>query len=43
MLRSESLRARHLGYINPAQAGVTPQLDRLARESVLFPRYIANG
>ena len=39
----ESLRARHLGYINPAQADVTPQFDRLARASVVFPRYISNG
>jgi arylsulfatase A-like enzyme len=39
----ESLRARHLGYINPAQAAVTPQLNQLARDSVQFPRYISNG
>ncbi len=43
LIAVESLRARHLGFINPAQAGVTPHLDGLARASVVFPRYIANG
>lgn len=43
LIAVESLRARHLGFINPAQASVTPQLDALARASVVFPRYIANG
>ena len=43
LIAVESLRARHLGYMNPAQADVTPELDRLARASVVFPRYIANG
>ena len=43
LIAVESLRARHLGFINPAQAAITPQFDALARESVVFPRYIANG
>lgn len=39
----ESLHAPQLGYINPARSSVTPQLDALARRSVVFPRFIANG
>jgi phosphoglycerol transferase MdoB-like AlkP superfamily enzyme len=39
----ESLHAPLLGYINPAQRNVTPMLDALARESVVFSHFIANG
>jgi hypothetical protein len=42
----ESLRGHDLGYgLFPRAAGksVTPRLDSLAAESVVFPRYIASG
>lgn len=39
----ESLHAPRLGFINPAQKAVTPELDALARDSVVFPHFIANG
>ena len=42
----ESLRAAELGYVPGNAAGAesaTPRLDRLAREGVVFSRYIANG
>ncbi len=42
----ESLRGHDVGYgLNPRPAGqsVTPHLDSLAAQSVVFPRYIANG
>ncbi|MBI1809750.1 MAG: sulfatase-like hydrolase/transferase, partial [Gemmatimonadetes bacterium] len=42
----ESLRGRDVGYgLYPPAPGAspTPRLDALARESVVFPRYIANG
>lgn len=39
----ESLRASHLGFINPAQRETTPEFNALAAESVVFPHFIANG
>jgi arylsulfatase A-like enzyme len=39
----ESLHALRLGFINPAQQAVTPEFDALARDSVLFPHFIASG
>jgi hypothetical protein len=42
----ESLRGRDVGYgLFPREPGksVTPHLDSLAAESVVFPRYIASG
>lgn len=39
----ESLRAQHLGFITGAKPSLTPQWDALAKESVVFPHFIANG
>ncbi len=41
----ESLRGRDVGYglHPPSGPSPTPRLDALARESVVFPKYIANG
>lgn len=39
----ESQHASRLGFINPAQHAVTPEFDALARDSVVFPHFIANG
>jgi arylsulfatase A-like enzyme len=43
LIAVESLHAPHLGYINPAQHAVTPQLDALAAQGVVFSHFIANG
>jgi arylsulfatase A-like enzyme len=43
VLMIESLSARRLGFVTPAQRDVTPELDALARASVVFPHFIANG
>ncbi len=40
----ESLRGRDVGYgEHRKEKSHTPRLDQLAKESVVFPRYIANG
>jgi arylsulfatase A-like enzyme len=41
----ESLRGENLRYINPGAAWhvETPNLDRLAREGVVLPRYLSNA
>ncbi|PTX91680.1 sulfatase-like hydrolase/transferase [Opitutus sp. ER46] len=39
----ESLHGRHLGFIRHQEPSPTPNLDALARESVVFPQFIANG
>jgi len=44
ILLIESLRAPNLGFINNAGPhSLTPHLDRLAQESVVFPHFISNG
>ena len=39
----ESLRAAELGFLSGAAESPTPNLDRLAARSVVFPTYISNG
>jgi arylsulfatase A-like enzyme len=39
----ESLRAAELGFVTGAGESVTPNLDRLAARSVVFPTFISNG
>ena len=39
----ESHVGEFCGYINPAEAGVTPVLDSLARNGIAFTQCIANG
>ncbi len=40
----ESLRGRDVGYgLHRREKSNTPRLDKLAKQSVVFPRYIANG
>ena len=40
----ESLRGKDIGYgLHPREKSNTPRLDRLAKQSVVFPRFIANG
>lgn len=39
----ESLRAEEVGFVTGAGDSVTPNLDRLAARSVVFPAYISNG
>lgn len=39
----ESLRASHLGFVGRTKKTFTPHLDELAKESVVFPHFIANG
>ncbi|HVS51223.1 MAG TPA: sulfatase-like hydrolase/transferase [Opitutaceae bacterium] len=43
VLMIESLSARRLGFVNPGARDLTPGFDALARESVVFPHFIANG
>ena len=39
----ESLRAGELGFLSEGGQSVTPNLDRLAARSVVFPTFISNG
>lgn len=39
----ESLRAGELGFLSSAGESATPNLDRLAARSVVFPTFISNG
>lgn len=44
LLMIESLRAPNLGFINGSKTpSLTPNLDRLAKKSVVFPHFISNG
>lgn len=39
----ESLRAEDLAFVTGARESATPNLDRLAARSIVFPTYISNG